>query len=100
MTRGGIKSGEKLVLGQHPGVSKCIEQRGFTAISVAHDGDNGDSAGCALLAVDLALLTHLLDLLAQFSDAPANAPAVNFPLRFTRATPTHWASPPAPPRSH
>ena len=48
---GGIEGGEKLILGENPGVRQTIEQRGLARVGVAHNG-GGDDAVLFAAAAD------------------------------------------------
>ena len=84
---GGVERGEQAVLDEHAGVGEPVEQRRLAGVRVADDGDAGQAAAAAALALQLAGAAQVLQVALELGDAAHDAAAVDLELGLARATP-------------
>ena len=82
---GGIQRIEQPVIGGDTRAGDSVEQRGLARVGVAHDGHHRDLIFHPPLPLGAAHPSHLLQLLLQLVDLPADVPPVRLQLRLTGA---------------
>ena len=79
-TRGGVERGEQAVLDQHAGVGEQVQQRRLAGVRVADDGDVGEAAAAAALALQRPRCRPVAEVGLELGDAAHDAAPVDFDL--------------------
>ena len=80
-----IERREKFVLGQHAGAGEQIEQGRFAGVGIANDRGDRPLMTLPPLALNGAMLAHILQIALETRDPFLDAAAIDFELRFTGA---------------
>ena len=84
-TGGGVQRVEQPVVGGDARAGDGVEQRGLACVGIAHDGHHRDLVFHPALPLGAPHAAHLLQLLLQLVDLPADMAAVRLQLRLTGA---------------
>jgi hypothetical protein len=92
-TGGGVEGGEQAVLDEHAGLGEVVQQRRLARVGVADDGDVGEPAALAALALQLAGGGELAEIAFELGDPAHDAPPVDLELGLaTTEAGTHAAA--------
>ena len=80
-----VERREQPVLDEHAGVGEAVEQRRLAGVRVADDRDGGETAAAAALALELARVLQLLELVLELGDAALDPPPVDLELGLAAA---------------
>ena len=83
--RGRVERGEQAVLDEHAGVGQPVEQRRLAGVGVADDGDVGEPAAPAALALQRAGGGELLEIGLELGDPAHDPPTVDLELGLAAA---------------